>query len=641
MRLAYLYSRYPVLSQTFCDTEMLELERRGFPLLIGAVHSPLTSIRHGHTVELRAPVRYAPPQPILRVWEERAKISGRWPAGLVETHEQKYGPQVKASTRARNALYFADLFARRGIDRFHVHFANRAAHTAIFVKALSGIPFSVTAHGQDFMADLGSDELLREICAEAEFVAVETDYSRGLLARRCPSAAEKIHRVYNGMELANFAPPVPQLEEAKTLRMVSIGRLVPFKGFTHLLEACAKLKARGIVFSCEIIGDGPLREALQAQVEELDLRADVTLAGSLSQEEVRDRLRACDLFVLASVFDDAGASDVFPTVILEAMASAKPVVSTRLAGIPESVVHEETGFLVAPNDSSAFASALEKMGREPETRRRFGAAGRRRIEEHFQVATTVEPLLKLLQKKTSEPAPSKPENTAVSQVAYLIDRWPDESLGPLEEELKVLRERNIPVTLFVCEYDSSLRLTSAMKALATAFVFLPDEMVIEAEWQANRGRARQLEDDRANAAHRAPAAWFLREARYAIVLRRLLAEHGIAHVHATSARALLCATYLQSMSGFTISATIEAHPPIPAEVVADALERCVGGRLPNRKGAPRGGTFILDPFRSEALAAKLWKLTRINLTGSERVWQEWADLLQRWGRTFNATDPHE
>ena len=637
MRLAYLYSRYPVLSQTFCDTEMLELERRGFPLLIGSVHSPLTSIRHSHSAKLRAPIRYAPPQPILRVWEEKARRNGKWPAVLVEAHERKYGPQVKAATRARNALFFAELFTRERIDRFHVHFANRAAHTAIFVKALSGIPFSVTAHGQDFMADLGNDDLLREICAAAEFVAVETDYSRELLARQCPEAAGKIHRVYNGMELANFAPPLSPAEDGKDLRIISIGRLVPFKGFNYLIDACADLKLRGVAFSCEIIGDGPLRESLQAQIAERGLDRQVTLAGALSQPEIRDRLRGCDVFALASVIDDAGASDVFPTVILEAMASAKPVLSSKLAGIPESVVDGETGFLVAPRDSAALANALEKLAREPETRRRFGAAGRRRIEEHFQVAATVKPLLELLERTPSKPAPSLPENLAGNPVGYILDRWPDQTLPQIESELRILRERNVPVTLFVCEYDSSIRLTPAMKELAQEFIFLPDEMVIEAEWQANRAWARQLEDDRANAAHRAPAALFLREARYAVVLRRLLVDEAIVHVHATTARALLCATFLQAMTGVTISATVEADTGVPPEVVDDALGRCVGGRLPKiKRAAQPKDRFLLDPFRADAITGKLSKLTRISLTGGDRVWQEWADLLLRWSRTAAA-----
>ena len=204
MRLGYLYSRYPVLSQTFCDMEMLELERRGFELVVGSIHPPLTSIRHPHTRQLKAPVHYAPPAAVMRLWEERARNEDRWPQKLIEDHTRKYGRSVKAATRARNASYFAELFRREGVEHFHVHFANRAAHTALFLKAMSGLPFSLTAHGQDFMADLGNDELLQEICNAAEFVAVETEYSRGLMQARCPTAADKIHRVYNGMDPVSY-----------------------------------------------------------------------------------------------------------------------------------------------------------------------------------------------------------------------------------------------------------------------------------------------------------------------------------------------------------------------------------------------------------------------------------------------------
>src|SRR5207302_11213187 len=276
MRLGYLYSRYPVISQTFCDAEMLALERLGLDLTIGSIYSPLTSLRHEHISSLRAPIHYAPPQEILRVSEKKAKIAGRWPQNLVERHDERYGPAVKAEQRARNALYFADFFARNGVDHVHVHFANRAAHTAVFLKEISGIPFSVTAHGQDFMKDLGSDDLLREICAAAEFVAAETDYSSELLRQRCPNLAAKIYRVYNGIDLEQFPAPLyetapPAVAPYSGLRILSVGRLVAFKGFDHLIDACAELARRGCDFTCDIIGDGPLRETLQAKIGGLNL----------------------------------------------------------------------------------------------------------------------------------------------------------------------------------------------------------------------------------------------------------------------------------------------------------------------------------------------------------------------------------
>src|SRR5437660_5466495 len=270
MRLGYLYSRYPVISQTFCDAEMLALERSGVDLEIGSVYPPLTSLRHEHIARLGAHIHYAPPQKILKIREKNAKTgrtTAKWPRELVERHERKYGPGLKAEQRARNAFYFAEFFSRNGVDHVHVHFANRAAHTALFLKEISGIPFSVTAHGQDFMKDLGSDDLLREICAAAEFVAAETDYSRDLLRQRCPASAAKIHRVYNGIDLERF-PARGSPNGSRIPRIVSVGRLVAFKGFEDLIDACVELARWRVDFVCEIIGDGPLRETLQSKIKQ-------------------------------------------------------------------------------------------------------------------------------------------------------------------------------------------------------------------------------------------------------------------------------------------------------------------------------------------------------------------------------------
>src|SRR5882724_5331065 len=295
MRLGYLYSRYPVISQTFCDAEMLALERRGIELVIGSVYPPLTSLRHEYIAGFSAPIHYAPPQEILKILERNAKNTRKWPRDLVEQHVGRYGPMAKAGLRARNALYFADFFARSGVHHVHVHFANRAAHTALFLKEISGIPFSVTAHGQDFMKDLGNDELLREICAAAEFVAAETDYSHHLLCQRCPDCATKICRVYNGIDLELFPNPLPSTPNTMP-RILSVGRLVAFKGFEHLIDACAELARRCLDFTCEIIGDGPLRDDLHTKIDMLNLSPRVSLLGSLSQEVVLEKLRSADIF---------------------------------------------------------------------------------------------------------------------------------------------------------------------------------------------------------------------------------------------------------------------------------------------------------------------------------------------------------
>ncbi len=640
MKLAYLYSRYPVISQTFCDMEMLELERRGYDLLIGAVHPPLTSLRHEHFGRLSAPVRYAPPAPVMALWEKRTREAERWPEALIARHEAKYGAAFKASLRARNASYFTDLFTRHDIRHFHVHFANRAAHTALFVKEIAGIPFSITAHGQDFMSDLGQDDLLREICGAAEFVAVETDFSRDLLRERCPEAAEKIHRVYNGLDLVHLPAPLEGEREPGPITILSVGRLVPFKGFEFLIEACAELERRNFDFRCQIVGDGPLREKLERMIKELRLQRQVELCGSLSQDDVYAKLRSCDIFALASVIDAEGASDVFPTVIMEAMACARPVVSTLLAGIPESVVDGSTGLLVPPGDWEALASALDKLIRDPALRERLGQAGRARLTSEFNVAKTAEPLHELFTKCLAaspvRPSPAAPGPVQI-ETAYLIDRWPDKHLPFLEMELRALQENNVPWVAFVFRPPVASELTSKSQELVTQFEYLPDAMVIEAEWQASTTLLRELEAMRANQKYRPTSDQFLQQARYSLILRRLFRRRNIGHVHATSSRTLLTALMLKKIFGLTVSAAIEEKPVLSEQVLREALDQCVGGRS-NDRGllARRGGGFIFDQTLDKPsvndIGPWLSRKARIEWTGARPFWQEWSQRLVSWTR---------
>src|SRR5437762_9192353 len=638
MRLGYFYSRYPLTSQTFCDAEMLALERLGVALEIGSVYPPLTSLRHEHISRLRAPIYYAPPQKILKIWEKNAKTTSKWPGELVDRHEQKYGPSVKAEQRARNALYFAESFLRNGVDHVHVQFANRAAHTAIFIKEISGIPFSVTAHGQDFMKDLGDNNLLREICGAAEFVAAVTDYSRELLCQRCPDSAAKIYRIYNGIDLDHF-PPLASATMWRVARVITVGRLVAVKGFEHRIAACADLARRGLDFRCEIIGDGPLRDALQKKIDMLNLSARVNLLGSLSQGGVFEKLQAGDIFALTSVTDRQGASDVFPTVIMEAMSAARPVVSTRLAGIPELVVHEETGFLVPPGDMIALVEALEQLIRNPELRLRYGRAGRMRIEQHFRIEQTIRPLLELLQRTCIAP-PNPKTAPGIRQIAYLIDRWPDKNLPLIERELEEMNRRNISIVPFVCELDSAARLTQATKRIAPRLEFLPDAMAMEAEWRANSALTQKLEEQRAQETERVPEGIFLRQARFALVLRRLLLEKNVSHIHATTSRALVCALILQEFVNVTVSATIERRPELPQNWIGSALRRCEGGRLSDPKILPSyDDSFIRDkaafhslPWKAVGLFGKKIGMDLIPPWRDASFWQEWSELLKRWRR---------
>jgi len=572
VRLASLFSRYPIVSQTFCDTEMLALERMGVELEIYSIYPPPTSFRHGHASRLKAEIHYAPPAQILKLGEMKAKKEGRWPVAFIAEQERKYGPAYKPELRARNALYFADLFAARGITHFHVHFANRAAHTAVYIKKISGIPFSMSTHGQDFMVDLGNDDLLREICREAEFVANETEYSKGVVAGLCPDSAAKMHRVFNGMDLANF--PAPTATTCNPVpKIISTGRLIEFKGFHYLISACAKLHSRGLDFTCDIIGEGPWRSQLQAQIEESKLQGKVRLTGSLPQEEVFSALRNCDIFTLACIVDQKGASDVFPTVILEAMASAKPVVSTKLAGVPEQILDDRTGLLVDPGDETALADALERLLKNADLRRIFGQSGRERLEKEFAVEHTVLPLQALFEQYVKpNSAPSRSE----AGLACLLSEWPVG--GEVENELSQICAAQKGGRIYVTHAGNAAPSEPSRQLLGQC-EFLPDGMVLEGEWQQERDLARRMETWRVELGQKLSSETFLRNARYALYLRRWIERDGIRHIHATGAEELLTGWILRRLSQVTLSVSLAEDTSLPASVTAQLARECAGIRV--------------------------------------------------------------
>jgi hypothetical protein len=155
-------------------------------------------------------------------------------------------------------------------------------------------------------------------------------------------------------------------------------------------------------------------------------------------------------------------------------------------------------------------------------------------------------------------------------------------------------------------------------------------MVIEAEWRANRALAQELEELRVSEMERPPGAIFLRQARYALMLRKLLGEKQISHLHATSSRALVCARLLQDLVDLSISATIEPHSELPFAWIKEALRHCAGGRVSARELLPPDShSFFID---KAGLFRSIEEKTGIKLTRRGQFWKEWVNLLARWSR---------
>jgi hypothetical protein len=196
-------------------------------------------------------------------------------------------------------------------------------------------------------------------------------------------------------------------------------------------------------------------------------------------------------------------------------------------------------------------------------------------------------------------------------------------------------KRTSEVQAFVCDFRDDQRLSNDQKSLALDLEFLPDAMAIEAEWQANRELVLALEDNRANESHRVPVDLFLRQARFAVTLRRILVQRKICHVHATSSRSLVCGVLLKKILGVGLSASIEAKPALSREALESALEHAGGGRIADRKLSEQiGAPFFFDrPASNNALVRGLrWlkPVSRIDLTRPASFWQEWVNRLNHW-----------
>jgi glycosyltransferase involved in cell wall biosynthesis len=292
----------------------------------------------------------------------------------------------EASLLSLCSLSLAMLAQSTGVSHLHAHFGSNATTAALLASRISGIAYSFTAHARDIFhtyvsADADAAMRRRKI-AEAQFVATVSDHNRHhlieLAGRR---AAHRIHRVYNGVDLARFRPN-PDIPRDQGL-LLSIGRLIEKKGFVDLLEACRILRDRGIPFRCLIVGDGPLRNVLQQKINDWGLASVIQLLGWLPQEQVIGLMRRAAVHVLACVVAESGDRDGLPTVLLEALAIGLPCVSTTLAGIPEIIDDNVSGLLVPPRSPRELADAIARLLQDPELQTRFARLGHAKAKRDF------------------------------------------------------------------------------------------------------------------------------------------------------------------------------------------------------------------------------------------------------------------
>lgn len=293
--------------------------------------------------------------------------------------------------RLYEALWLQRECDRLGIGHLHTHFVGIGARTAFWLSRIGGPTFSVTAHANDIFRD-ESPGRLSEILGAAAAVVTVSHFSKNHLESTFPHLAGRLFRVYNGIDLDAFPPAHPAPDTPPLI--LSVGRAIEKKGFPDLISACSRLADRP--FRCRIIGGGPLEETLRQQVQDLGLTSVVEICGPRLESEIISALTQSSLFVLPCVTGHDGAIDNLPTVIMEAMACALPVVSTSLAGIPEMVRNGETGWLVPERQPDALAKAIASLLDHPEKAKEMGKNGLHRCREMFSIQSTSACLLNAL-----------------------------------------------------------------------------------------------------------------------------------------------------------------------------------------------------------------------------------------------------
>jgi len=388
---AYLFERFPSFGQTFCYREVVELARQGITPPIFSIRNPSDEPPQDWDARIVNRVHYLPEEKELLDDVRRASKKQNLDSEIIDALDE-WGRRTDF-LRLYQAVYVGLRLREMGIGHVHAHFMGMAARTAFWIHKFFPITFSFTAHANDIFAPRNFEVGLVKLVDAARVIVTVSDYAKKFLQERFPERAARIRHIYNGLNLAEFGrthfscnPPL----------ILGVGRLIAKKGFADLIRACGLIAERGKSFRCEIIGEGQLEDELRGQIERLNVQNRVALSGAKPQLEVRRRLADANVFVLPSIIDPNGGMDNLPTVIMEAMATGLPVVSTKIGGIPEMVIENETGFLVEPGDAAALADAIEQVIDDRLLAQRLGQGGYERAQQLFSIDKNVRELCTLI-----------------------------------------------------------------------------------------------------------------------------------------------------------------------------------------------------------------------------------------------------
>ncbi|WP_299819391.1 glycosyltransferase [uncultured Jannaschia sp.] len=397
MRIAYILNAYPQPSHSFIRREMQAMERRGHEVVRLAMRrpdAPPVDIRNTREMERTRYVLSEGGAALLAAATRQAlagpaRFLGALRAALAMGRRSEAG-------RLRHLIYLieaarvVELCREAGAIHAHAHFGTNSAAIARLARLLGGPRYSVTVHGpEEFDAPraLSLDDKIRD----SAFTVGVSQFGRSQLCRWADLGDwPRLAVIHCGIEPDPDAAPAPSPDGP--LRLVSIGRFVEQKGQMVLIQALARIRDQHPDAHLVLLGDGPLRPDLERAIAEAGLGSMVTLTGWVDEMRVNAELCAAHALVMPSF------AEGLPMVVMEAMAAARPVVTTAIAGIPELVDHGRTGWLVPAGDAAALAAALCELAEMPAAARvRMGEAGRTRVLARHDIDASAERLEALVE----------------------------------------------------------------------------------------------------------------------------------------------------------------------------------------------------------------------------------------------------
>jgi glycosyltransferase involved in cell wall biosynthesis len=342
--IAMIVSGFPRPSETFALNELLALDAQGILAGIFATKPGDTSLLHPDCHDILRRVVYLP--------ESSPEIQSEF---VVECLKDQY------------------------VSGVHGYFAHRPAEVASLVSQRLSIPYGFSTHALD--ARKVPEKALRErVLNAACIIACNHDVANDI-SRHGGSVKQMPH----GVDINRFGQSSWSLEEP--VQLLAVGRLVEKKGFDTLIKAVSQVSFR---FHLKIIGEGPDRERLTRDISAAGLSDRVELCGGMTHAELPDEYKKAHIVIVPSIVNRAGDRDGLPNVVLEAMASARPIIASDVGAISSAIIDGQTGLLLPPGDSVALKNGLNTLVHSSELCEKLRHNARKRIVQDFELSTCTE-----------------------------------------------------------------------------------------------------------------------------------------------------------------------------------------------------------------------------------------------------------